>query len=153
MVAPEPGEPLLLYITATSEAVSMVLVAERPGPHSLHELGSSSADGLESQDSRPVEEPGTADGSGSHDPGPTEELPRPTPMEMDAPDPPWEGLDHPASGVLHQRGTPRCQYKVPGGPQAALCSPHRLQEATPLLPGSQDLSGDLIHAEGRPPQP
>jgi hypothetical protein len=28
MVAPEPGEPLLLYITATSETVSMVLVAE-----------------------------------------------------------------------------------------------------------------------------
>jgi hypothetical protein len=29
-VAPEPGEPLLLYIVATSEAVSMVLVTERP---------------------------------------------------------------------------------------------------------------------------
>jgi hypothetical protein len=28
MVAPEPGEPLLLYITATAEAVSMVLVTE-----------------------------------------------------------------------------------------------------------------------------
>jgi hypothetical protein len=28
MVAPEPGEPLLLYITATTDAVSMVLVAE-----------------------------------------------------------------------------------------------------------------------------
>jgi hypothetical protein len=28
MVAPEPGEPLLLYIAATSEAVSMVLVAD-----------------------------------------------------------------------------------------------------------------------------
>jgi hypothetical protein len=28
MVAPEPGEPLLLYITATAEVVSMVLVAE-----------------------------------------------------------------------------------------------------------------------------
>jgi hypothetical protein len=33
MVAPEPGEPLLLYIAATSEAMSMVLVAERPDPH------------------------------------------------------------------------------------------------------------------------
>jgi hypothetical protein len=30
MVAPEPGEPLLLYIATTVEAVSMVLVAERP---------------------------------------------------------------------------------------------------------------------------
>jgi hypothetical protein len=46
MVAPEPGEPLLLYIAAISKAVSMVLVTERPDPHGLHELGSSSADGL-----------------------------------------------------------------------------------------------------------
>jgi hypothetical protein len=44
MVAPEPGEPLLLYIVATSEVVSMVLVTERPNPYNLHELGSSSAD-------------------------------------------------------------------------------------------------------------
>jgi hypothetical protein len=43
MVAPEPGEPLLLYIVATSDAMSMVLVAERPNPQSTHELGSSSA--------------------------------------------------------------------------------------------------------------
>jgi hypothetical protein len=45
MVAPEPGEPLLLYITATSEAMSMVLVAEQLDSHNLHELGSSFADG------------------------------------------------------------------------------------------------------------
>jgi dsDNA-binding SOS-regulon protein len=32
MVAPEPGEPLLLYIMATTEVVSMVLVAERSEP-------------------------------------------------------------------------------------------------------------------------
>jgi hypothetical protein len=32
MVALEPGEPLLLYITATAKAVSMVLVAEQPEP-------------------------------------------------------------------------------------------------------------------------
>jgi hypothetical protein len=50
MVAPEPGEPMLLYIAATSEAVSMVLVAERPDPHAPHELGSSSAGGLGSLD-------------------------------------------------------------------------------------------------------
>jgi hypothetical protein len=56
MVAPEPGEPLLLYIVATSEAVSMVLVAERSDSHSTHELGSSSA-GSGSQDPGPVEEP------------------------------------------------------------------------------------------------
>jgi hypothetical protein len=33
MVALEPGEPLLLYIVATTEVVSMVLVAKWPGPH------------------------------------------------------------------------------------------------------------------------
>jgi hypothetical protein len=73
MVAPEPGEPLLLYIAAILEAVSMVLVAERPDPHDLHELGSSSVDGSGSQDPGPAEEPGAADGSGSPDPGPADE--------------------------------------------------------------------------------
>jgi hypothetical protein len=57
MVAPEPGEPLLLYIAATSEAVNMVLVVERPDPHGLHELEGSSAVGSGSQDPGPVEEP------------------------------------------------------------------------------------------------
>jgi hypothetical protein len=33
MVALEPGEPLLLYIVATAEAVSRVLVAEWSEPH------------------------------------------------------------------------------------------------------------------------
>jgi hypothetical protein len=68
MVVPEPGEPLLLYIAATSEAVRMVLVTERPDPHALHELGSSSTDGSGSLDPRPAEELGAADGSGSPDP-------------------------------------------------------------------------------------
>jgi hypothetical protein len=45
MVAPELGEPLLLYIAATSEAVGIVLVIEQSDPHGLHELWSSSADG------------------------------------------------------------------------------------------------------------
>jgi hypothetical protein len=43
IVVPEPGEALLLYIAATSEAVSMVLVAERSNPHGLHELESTFA--------------------------------------------------------------------------------------------------------------
>jgi hypothetical protein len=68
MVAPEPGEPLLLYIATKSETVSMVLVAELPDPHTPHELGSSSADGSGSLDLRPAEEPGAAGGSGSQDP-------------------------------------------------------------------------------------
>jgi hypothetical protein len=94
MVAPKPGEPLLLYITATLEAVSMVLVAERPDPHAPHE-------------------PGAADGSGSLDLRPTEEgreLPGPAPMEMEAPDPPLVGrtvqrLVYFISEVLHEAKT------------------------------------------------
>jgi hypothetical protein len=73
MVAPEPGEPLLLYIAAISEVMSMVQVAEQPDPHDLRELGSSSTDGSGSQDPRPVEELGAADRSGSQDLGPAEE--------------------------------------------------------------------------------
>jgi hypothetical protein len=189
MVATVLGEPLLLYIAATAEAVSMVLVAERLDPHNPRELGSSSADGSGSQDPGPVEEPRTGEAgsqlpeicpahgdtgsqlpeaaSGPHDqtvmgsrtsevPPDLEdrELPEPAPMEIDAPDPPpREGLDSPTTDVLHQRGPPRGQDEVPGGPQAALCSPHRLQEAMPLLPGSQDLGGVLIPIEGRAPQP
>jgi hypothetical protein len=72
MVAPELGEHLLFYIAATSEAVSMVLVAERLGPHNLHELGSSSTDGSGSQDLGPTEEPGATNKPGSQDPGPAE---------------------------------------------------------------------------------
>jgi hypothetical protein len=70
MVAPEPSEPLLLYIVATSEAVSMVLVTELPDPHALHELRSSSADGSGSLDQRGswellmVRVPGPATGQG-----------------------------------------------------------------------------------------
>jgi hypothetical protein len=154
MVALEPGEPLLLYIATTSEAVSMVLVTERPDPHGLHDLVSSSADGSGSQDPGSAEEPGAVDGSGSPDPGPEDEpraadgsqspevamgppnqgvtgspglelppgakgreLTGPAPMEMDAPDPPpQDGPDRPTSGVLHQRGPPRSQDKVSGGP-------------------------------------
>jgi hypothetical protein len=110
MVAPEPGEPLLLYIMATSEAVSMVLVTERPDPYSTHELGGSPADGSGSQDPGPVEEPRAVMAAGSqspesiaglHDqvvmgPRPSEaspdakdrELPGPAPMEIEALDPP-----------------------------------------------------------------
>jgi hypothetical protein len=68
MVTPEPREPLLLYIVATSKAMNMVLVTERPDPHTPHELGSSSADGSGSLDPRLAEELGAADGSGSQDP-------------------------------------------------------------------------------------
>jgi hypothetical protein len=65
MVAPEPGEPLLLYIVATSEVVTMVLVVERPDPHSTHEFRSSSADDSGSQNPRPVEEPRAIAATGS----------------------------------------------------------------------------------------
>jgi hypothetical protein len=65
MVTPEPGEPLLLYIAATAEAMSMVLFAERPDPDSPHELESSSTSGLGSQDPGLAEELGAGEAATS----------------------------------------------------------------------------------------
>jgi hypothetical protein len=62
------SEPLLLYIAATLEVVSMVLLEEWPDPHSLHELGSSSTDGSGSQDPGPAEELGAIMAAGSQSP-------------------------------------------------------------------------------------
>jgi hypothetical protein len=133
MVAPEPGEPLLLYIVATLEVVSMVLVIDRPDPHGLHELESSSVDGSGSQDPGPAEEPGaiTAAGSqssgaavGPHDqavegsraselpPGAkARELPGSAPMKMVTPPPPpgrvrtIQRAVHYINEVLHEAKT------------------------------------------------
>jgi hypothetical protein len=131
MVAPEPGEPLLLYIAATSEPVSMVLVTERPDPHSTYELGGSSADGSGSQDPGPMKEPRAVAAAGSQSPeaaadlhdqavmgswtsevsldAKDRELPGPAPMEIDTPDPPPPGrvwtiqrLVYYISEVLHE---------------------------------------------------
>jgi hypothetical protein len=57
MVALEPGEPLLLCITTTAEAVSMVAVAKRVKPQQPQVPKGASAGGSESQDLEPVEEP------------------------------------------------------------------------------------------------
>jgi hypothetical protein len=87
MVAPEPDEPLLLYIVATSEAVSMVLVVVRPDPHILQELGSSSVDVSGSLDPRPMEELLTGQGPRTSDLWRSRELtrqPGPSPRR-----PPW----------------------------------------------------------------
>jgi hypothetical protein len=45
LVAPEPEEPLYLYIAAAAEAVSMVLVVERPASESQEPGGSGPATG------------------------------------------------------------------------------------------------------------
>jgi hypothetical protein len=57
MVAPKPGEPLLLYITAISEVVSMVLVVERPEPPQPQETKEASANGSGSQNLKPAGSP------------------------------------------------------------------------------------------------
>jgi hypothetical protein len=46
LVAPEPEEPLYLYIAAAAEAVSMVLVVERPAPESQEPEDSTPAAGV-----------------------------------------------------------------------------------------------------------
>jgi hypothetical protein len=57
MVAPEPGELLLLYITVTAEAVSMVWVIERLEPQQPQVLKGASTGGSGSQDPKPTAEP------------------------------------------------------------------------------------------------
>jgi dsDNA-binding SOS-regulon protein len=57
MVALEPAEPLLLYIAATTEAVSMVLVAELSKPPQPQETKEASANGLGSQGPEPAGSP------------------------------------------------------------------------------------------------
>jgi hypothetical protein len=140
MVAPESGEPLLLYITATSEAVSMMLVAKRPNLHNTHELGSFSTDGSGSQDPGPVEEPGAVAAAGSQPPeatvGPHDqavmgprtsevsadandrELPGPALMEIDAPDPP--GGSEPSS-VRYTTSTRSSTRPRPGTWRSTSC--------------------------------
>jgi hypothetical protein len=54
MVALEPGEPFLLYVITIAEAVSMVLVNERPEPPQPQETKEASANGSVSQDLEPA---------------------------------------------------------------------------------------------------
>jgi hypothetical protein len=65
MVAPKPGEPLLLYVTATAEAVSMVLVTERLEPPQPQETKEASTNGSRSQDLELAGSPGVRDTAGS----------------------------------------------------------------------------------------
>jgi hypothetical protein len=65
MVAPEPSEPLMLYVAATSEVVSMVLVAERPEPQQPQVLKGASIGSSGSQDPEPTEEPRVEEAVGS----------------------------------------------------------------------------------------
>jgi hypothetical protein len=54
MVVPEPSEPLPLYITATAEVVSMVLVTERPEPPQSHVPKGAPTSGYGSKDPDPA---------------------------------------------------------------------------------------------------
>jgi hypothetical protein len=73
MVASEPSEPLLLYITTTTKVMSMALIGERREPQQLQAPKGASAGGSGSQDLDPTVGPGdkVADGSqlSEHTPG------------------------------------------------------------------------------------
>jgi hypothetical protein len=68
MVAPKLGEPLLLYITATTEAVSMMLVTERPKPHQHQKPKGTSTASSGSLDPRATEGTGVEEADGSQIP-------------------------------------------------------------------------------------
>jgi hypothetical protein len=86
MVAPEPGEPLLLYITETVDAVNMVLVAKRLEPCQHQESKGTSTSGLEFQDLEPVWGPRVVEATGSQPQRP-HRLRNPTSASMPLPGP------------------------------------------------------------------
>jgi hypothetical protein len=97
MVAPEPGEPLLLYITATTEVVSMVLVVERPEPQQPQVSKGVSAGGFVSQDPDPLpKELGDKEAIGSQLPEPSL-APKPQ-VGFQSPEPTSGLVDHAATG-------------------------------------------------------
>jgi hypothetical protein len=65
MVALEAGEPLLLYIAATTESVSMVLVVEQPEPPQPQETKETSVNSSGSQGLEPVWSPKVGLAAGS----------------------------------------------------------------------------------------
>jgi hypothetical protein len=77
MVAPEPSEPLLLYVTMIADVVSMVLVAKRLEPPPPLAPKGAVASGSGSQDPEPKEEPREGDAVESHEP---EATPAPEPQ-------------------------------------------------------------------------
>jgi hypothetical protein len=82
MVAPEPGEPPLLYITVMADAISMVLVAERPElvlPQAPKGIATSRSG---SQGPEPIEGPRKGDAVRSHE---LEATPAPEPQERSWP--------------------------------------------------------------------
>jgi hypothetical protein len=71
MVALEPGKPLLLYVVATTEVMSMVLVTERPEPRQHQALKGAPVADSGSQDPNPTGGPVDKEASGSQIPEPT----------------------------------------------------------------------------------
>jgi ribonuclease HI len=105
VVAAEPGEPLLLYIAATAEAMSMVLVAERPDSQAAHEHWSSSASGSGSRDPGPTGRPEAGQTAGS-------QLPEVIPVHGDTESqPPETALDPRGKAVMGARTS-----EIPPGP-------------------------------------
>jgi hypothetical protein len=125
MVAPELGEPLLLYIAATAEAVSMVLVAERPEPLAAHEHESSPASGSGSRDPGPAGRPEARQAVGS-------QLPEVIPAHGDTRPQPPETTSDPRGKVVTGARTPEVP---PGLEDRELPEPEPMELDTPNPPG------------------
>jgi dsDNA-binding SOS-regulon protein len=129
MVAPEPREPLMLYVVAIAEAVSMILVADQPESPQPQETKEASANGSGSHDPEPAGSPGVGVVVGSQlleaSPAPESQggtnsataprgisgsrEPRALRVQVHGgrrTGPPREGPHRPAPGVLRQRGPP-----------------------------------------------
>jgi hypothetical protein len=130
MVAPEPGEPLLLYIAATAEVMSMMLVAERLEPQQSQVPKEGSAGGSRSQDSDLAEEPGDKEVVGSQLSEPSQ---APKPQVGSQPSEPTPGL------VGHTTAGSQLQ-EVTSGPEDQEATGSQLSEAISDL-GSQESPG------------
>jgi hypothetical protein len=121
MVALEPGSPLLLYIAATAEVVSMVLVMERPEQRQPQALNGTPTTDFGSQDPDPVGGP-RDEASGSQIPEPTLS-PKPQIGPLEVPSGP-EGQEasesqimKPTLGLDNQHVTESQLPEVPLGPR------------------------------------
>jgi hypothetical protein len=122
MVAPEPGEPLLLYITTTSKVMSMVLVVERLEPQQPQALKGAPAVRSGSKDPDPVEGSCDEEASGSQLPEPTlslepqigSQLPE-VPSGLEDQEASGSQISEPTLGLDNQHTTESQLPEVPSG--------------------------------------
>jgi hypothetical protein len=141
MVAPEQVDPLLLYIVATAEVVSMVLITERTVPKQPQALKGAPVAEFGSKDPDPVEGPRDQEASGSQLPEPTVSpepqigswLPE-VPSGPEDQEASGSQLSEPTSGPDSQHTTGSQPAEVPSGPRGQKPPVHEPMDIDPPNP-------------------